>query len=134
MTVHINEIEIEIPKRDDVLKIGKDKFLEALAPFFTTKNDVEYSVYKITKKYISVSTIEAFYLIYQAYRKKNISKILKQIFKNFNFDKMIMVHTNDSEEIMIFDQENETIIDENTYSEIITILNLIGGVYKYELV
>ena len=44
MTVHINEIEIEIPKRDDVLKIGKDK------PFFTTKNDVEYSVYKITKK------------------------------------------------------------------------------------
>ena len=61
MTVHINEIEIEIPKRDDVLKIGKDKFLEALAPFFTTKNDVEYSVYKITKKYIPVSTIEAFY-------------------------------------------------------------------------
>ena len=34
MTVYINEIEIEIPKRDDVLKIGKDKFLEALAPFF----------------------------------------------------------------------------------------------------
>lgn len=46
---------------------------------------------------------------------------------------MIMVHTKDSEEIMIFDQENETIIDENTYSEIMTILNLIGGVYKDEL-
>lgn len=126
MTVHINKIEIEIPTRENVLKIGKDKFLEALVPFFTNKKDVEYGVYTITKKYIPISTIEAFYLIYQAYRKENISKILRQIFKNFNFDKMIMVHTKDSEEIMIFDQENETIIDENTYSEIMTILNLIG--------
>lgn len=133
MTVHINKIEIEIPTRENVLKIGKDKFLEALVPFFTNKKDVEYGVYMITKKYIPISTIEAFYLIYQAYRKENTSKILKQIFKNFNFDKMIMVHTKDSEEIMIFDQENETIIDENTYSEIMTILNLIGGVYKDEL-
>lgn len=133
MTVHINKIEIEIPTREDVLKIGKDKFLEALAPFFTNKKDVEYGAYTITKKYIPVSTIEAFYLIYQVYRKKNTSKILKQIFKNFNFDKMIMVHAKDSEEIMIFDQENETIIDENTYGEIMTILNLIGGVYRNEL-
>jgi len=44
-----------------------------------------------------------------------------------------MVHAKDSEEIMIFDQENETIIDENTYGEIMTILNLIGGVYRNEL-
>lgn len=49
MTVHINKIEIEIPTRENVLKIGKDKFLEALVPFFTNKKDVEYGVYTITK-------------------------------------------------------------------------------------
>lgn len=132
ITVKVNDIEMVVPSEEDVLSVGRDRFISAITPFLydaKMTNPILESM-KIELKL----DIEAFYLYYDAYKKTDVEhfKPLDLIFKNFDFGEVSLMNVKNTAHIGIYDNKNNILIIDDEYQKIAECMKYIYKMYAKE--
>ena len=141
ITVKVNDIEMVIPSEEDVLSVGRDRFISAITPFLYDVKMTNPILESMKIELKPSSDIEAFYLYYDAYRKNDEEyfKPLNLIFKNFDFGEIALVTITECPKNpklvgnkSIFDNKNQVYMTDNEYQKIAECMKYIYNVCKGE--
>lgn len=141
ITVKVNDIEMVIPSEEDVLSVGRDRFISAITPFLYDAKMTNQILESMKIELKPSSDIEAFYLYYDAYKKADVEyfKPLDLIFKNFDFGEIALVTITECPENpklvgnkSIFDNKNQVYMTDNEYQKIAECMKYIYKMYAKE--
>lgn len=134
ITVKVNDIEMVIPSEEDVLSVGRDRFISAITPFLYDAKMTNPILESMKIELKLSSDIEAFYLYYDAYKKTDVEhfKPLDLIFKNFDFDEVSLMDVKNTTHIGIYDNKNSILIIDNEYQKIAECMKCIYKMYAKE--
>lgn len=134
ITVKVNDIEMVIPSEEDILLVGRDRFISAITPFLYDAKMTNQILESMKIELKPSSNIEAFYLYYDAYKKTDVEyfKPLDLIFKNFDFDEVSLMNVKNTTHIGIYDNKNSILIIDNEYQKIAGCMKYIYKMYAKE--
>lgn len=134
ITVKVNDIEMVVPSEEDVLSVGRDRFISAITPFLYDAKMTNPILESMKIELKLSSDIEAFYLYYDAYRKtdEEYFKPLDLIFKNFDFDEVSLMNVKNTAHIGIYDNKNNILIIDDEYQKIAECMKCIYKMYAKE--
>lgn len=134
ITVKVNDIEMIIPSEEDVLSVGRDRFISAITPFLYDAKMTNPILESMKIELKPLSDIEAFYLYYDAYKKTDMEyfKPLDLIFKNFDFGDVSLMNVKNTTHIGIYDNKNSILIIDNEYQKIAECMKYIYKMYAKE--
>lgn len=134
ITVKVNDIEMVVPSEEDVLSVGRDRFISAITPFLYDAKMTNPILESMKIELKLSSDIEAFYLYYDAYRKtdEEYFKPLDLIFKNFDFDEVSLMNVKNTAHIGIYDNKNNILIIDDEYQKIAECMKYIYKMYAKE--
>lgn len=141
ITVKVNDIEMVIPSKEDVLSVGKDRFISAITPFLYDVKMTNPILESMKIELKPSSDIEVFYLYYDAYKKtdEEYFKPLDLIFKNFDFGEIALVTITECPENpklvgnkFVFDNKNQVYMKDGEYQKIAKCVRNIYKMYAKE--
>lgn len=134
ITVKVNDIEMVIPSEEDVLSVGRDRFISAITPFLYDAKMTNPILESMKIELKLSSDIEAFYLYYDAYKKTDVEhfKPLDLIFKNFDFGEVSLMNVKNTAHIGIYDNKNNILIINDEYQKIVECMKYIYKMYAKE--
>lgn len=134
ITVKVNDIEMVIPSEEDVLSVGRDRFISAITPFLYDAKMTNPILESMKIELKLSSDIEALYLYYDAYKKtdEEYFKPLDLIFKNFDFGEVSLVNVKNTAHIGIYDNKNNILIIDDEYPKIAECMKYIYKMYAKE--
>ena len=134
ITVKVNDIEMVIPSEEDVLSVGRDRFISAITPFLYDAKMTNPILESMKIELKLSSDIEALYLYYDAYKKtdEEYFKPLELIFKNFDFGEESLVNVKNTAHIGIYDNKNNILIIDDEYPKIAECMKYIYKMYAKE--
>lgn len=134
ITVKVNDIEMVVPSEEDVLSVGRDRFISAITPFLYDAKMTNPILESMKIELKLSSDIEAFYLYYDAYKKteEEYFKPLDLIFKNFDFGELSLMNVKNTAHIGIYDNKNNILIIDDEYQKIAECMKYIYKMYAKE--
>lgn len=134
ITVKVNDIEMVVPSEEDVLSVGRDRFISAITPFLYDAKMTNPILESMKIELKLSSDIEAFYLYYDAYKKTDVEhfKPLDLIFKNFDFGEASLMNVKNTAHIGIYDNKNNILIIDDEYQKIAECMKYIYKMYAKE--
>lgn len=134
ITVKVNDIEMVVPSEEDVLSVGRDRFISAITPFLYDAKMTNPILESMKIELKLSSDIEAFYLYYDAYKKTDVEhfKPLDLIFKNFDFGEVSLMNVKNTAHIGIYDNKNNILIIDDEYQKIAECMKYIYKMYAKE--
>ena len=134
ITVKVNDIEMVVPSEEDVLSVGRDRFISAITPFLYDAKMTNPILESMKIELKLSSDIEAFYLYYDAYKKteEEYFKPLDLIFKNFDFGELYLMNVKNTAHIGIYDNKNNILIIDDEYQKIAECMKYIYKMYAKE--
>lgn len=135
ITVRVNDIEMIIPSKEEVLEIGLEKFIKAIQPFLCDKSKLN-----LDEEFKDLSDVELFKLCYKVSKKEDndFDKPLNLIFKNFDFSDIFIAtvtecpYDPDCVGKMYICDKNKRTIDDNEYQKIAECMKYIYKMYAKE--
>lgn len=134
ITVKVNDIEMVIPSEEDVLSVGRDRFISAITPFLYDAKMTNPILESMKIELKLSSDIEAFYLYYDAYKKTDVEyfKPLDLIFKHFDFGEASLMKVKNTTHIGIYDNKNNILIIDDEYKKIAECMKYVYKMYAKE--
>lgn len=135
ITVKVNDIEMVVPSKEEVLEIGLEKFIKAIQPFLRDKSKLNQD-----EEFKDLSDVELFKLCYKVSKKEDndFDKPLNLIFKNFDFSDIFIAtvtecpYDPDCVGKMYICDKNKRTIDDNEYQKIAECMKYIYKMYAKE--
>lgn len=133
--VKVNDIEMVVPSKEEVLEIGLEKFIKAIQPFLRDKSKLNQD-----EEFKDLSDVELFKLCYKVSKKEDndFDKPLNLIFKNFDFSDIFIAtvtecpYDPDCVGKMYIGDKNKRTIDDNEYQKIAECMKYIYKMYAKE--
>lgn len=133
--VKVNDIEMVVPSKEEVLEIGLEKFIKAIQPFLRDKSKLNQD-----EEFKDLSDVELFKLCYKVSKKEDndFDKPLNLIFKNFDFSDIFIAtvtecpYDPDCVGKMYICDKNKRTIDDNEYQKIAECMKYIYKMYAKE--
>ena len=135
ITVKVNDIEMVVPSKEEVIEIGLEKFIKAIQPFLCDKSKLNHD-----EEFKDLSDVELFKLCYKVSKKEDndFDKPLNLIFKNFDFSDIFIAtvtecpYDPDCVGKMYICDKNKRTIDDNEYQKIAECMKYIYKMYAKE--
>lgn len=122
-----DQITIHQPTLDEICQYGEKQYWSMVYTLTSVGADMKFQLYDMGIDYSKISDYELFYsLLCRTFTQEKTSIL----FGDLDFSRFQLFQQKDSEAIVMYDEKNDTLIDEYTYSVIADILRKMHGLKR----